>query len=209
MYLPEHFEERDSREIAQIIQQFPLAVIVCMNGKEIVANHIPLMMDGENELIGHIAASNNLHQIIENNAKMLAIFSAENSYISPNLYPTKQETHRHVPTWNYQVIHVHGRITFLHVKKQKVAIVGKLTKLHEQEFSGKKAWRMSDAPKDYMEGMIENIVAFKIKIESICAKSKLSQNRDKIDFDAVSGAMRNSGKNTLYKAMERLNIPKI
>ena len=68
---------------------------------------------------------------------------------------------------------------------------------------------MSDAPKDYMENMIDNIVAFKIKIESNCAKSKLSQNRDKIDFDAVSGAMRNSGKNTLYKAMERLNIPKI
>ena len=89
MYLPEHFEERDSREIAQIILRFPLAVIVCVNGKEIVANHIPLMMDGDNELIGHIAKSNNLHQIIENNAKMLAIFSAENSYISPNLYPTK------------------------------------------------------------------------------------------------------------------------
>ena len=209
MYLPEHFEERDSREIAQIIQQFPLAVIVCMNGKEIVANHIPLMMDGENELIGHIAKSNNLHQIIENNTKMLAIFSAENSYISPNLYPTNQETHRHVPTWNYQVIHVHGFITFIHVKKQKVAIVGKLTKLYEQEFSGKKAWRMSDAPKDYMEDMIENIVAFKIKIESICAKSKLSQNREQRDFDAVSCAMRDTGKNTLHKAMERRGISKI
>ena len=48
MYLPEHFEERDSREIAQIIQQFPLAVIVCVNGKEIIANHIPLMINRKN-----------------------------------------------------------------------------------------------------------------------------------------------------------------
>ena len=203
MYLPEHFEERDSREIAQIIQQFPLAVIVCMNGKEIVANHIPLMMDGENELIGHIAASNNLHQIIENNAKMLAIFSAENSYISPNLYPTKQETHRHVPTWNYQVIHVHGRITFLHVKKQKVAIVGKLTKLYEQEFYGKKAWKMSDAPKDFMEQMLENIVAFKLKVEQVSAKSKISQNREKVDYDSVQRVMEDLDKTSLSNAMKR------
>ena len=209
MYLPQHFEERDSKEIAQIIQQFPLAVIVCLSGNEIIANHIPLMMQGQNELIGHIAKSNNLHQLIQDNSKTLAIFSAENSYISPNLYPTKQETHRHVPTWNYQVIHVHGFLSFIHVKKQKIAIVGKLTKLYEQKFSGEQAWKMSDAPKDYMEDMIENIVAFKIKIERISAKSKLSQNRDKIDFDAVSSAMRNTGKSIMYTAMKRLGISKI
>ena len=209
MYLPQHFEERDSKEIAQIIQQFPLAVIVCLSGNEIIANHIPLMMQGQNELIGHIAKSNNLHQLIQDNSKTLAIFSAENSYISPNLYPTKQETHRHVPTWNYQVIHVHGFLSFIHVKKQKIAIVGKLTKLYEQKFSGEQAWKMSDAPKDYMEDMIENIVAFKIKIERINAKSKLSQNRDKIDFDAVSSAMRNTGKSIMYTAMKRLGISKI
>ena len=209
MYLPQHFEERDSKEIAQIIQQFPLAVIVCLNGNEIIANHIPLMMHGQNELIGHVAKSNNLHQLIQDNSKTLAIFSAENSYISPNLYPTKQETHRHVPTWNYQVIHVHGLLSFIHVKKQKIAIVGKLTKLYEQKFSGEQAWKMSDAPKDYMEDMIENIVAFKIKIERISAKSKLSQNRDKIDFDAVSSAMRNTGKSIMYTAMKRIGISKI
>ena len=203
MYLPPHFEETDSEAIAGLIAKFPLAVIVCVHDDNIIANHIPLLLTAKNELAGHIAKSNRLHELVEDGAAMLAIFRAEDAYISPNLYPTKQQTHRHVPTWNYQTVHVRGRVTFSHEHKDKLAVVGKLTTLQEQAASGHRAWKMSDAPRDFIAHMLDNIVAFRIDIESISAKSKLSQNRDAVDFDGVSDAMRRLGKDGLSAAMDR------
>ncbi len=203
MYLPEHFEEKDDQEIARLIAKYPLAIVICNAGDEIIANHIPLMPSGENTLLGHVAKSNQIHHLIENGSKTLAVFSGEDAYVSPNWYPTKPQTHRHVPTWNYQAIHVHGRMTFLHSKKEKTAVVGQLTKLHEQRYFDKGAWKISDAPTDYMDKMIENIVAFKISIEKISAKSKVSQNKAAIDFNNVAKIMENIGKNELYERMRR------
>ena len=84
MYLPPHFEETDSEAITGLIARFPLAVIVCVHDGDIIANHLPLMLNGKAQLIGHIARSNRLHELIEDGEDMLAIFRAEDAYISPN-----------------------------------------------------------------------------------------------------------------------------
>ena len=142
--------------------------------------------------------------VFPNGMSAIAIFNGENSYISPNWYPTKQKTHRHVPTWNYQVVHLKGQIIFNNSKKAKLLAVGKLTKMYEKIYSGKKEWKMSDAPKDFMEQMLQNIVAFDFHVESITAKSKVSQNKDKEDYDSVSNMMREQGNNFLTNAMIRI-----
>ena len=100
MYLPKHFENNDFQEISRLILKYPLATLICNVDGEIIANHILLIMESDNRFIGHIAKSNPIHEIIQNNSKILAIFNGESSYVSPNYYPTKLETHRHVPTWN-------------------------------------------------------------------------------------------------------------
>ncbi|MGB2159590.1 MAG: FMN-binding negative transcriptional regulator [Candidatus Puniceispirillaceae bacterium] len=204
MYLPAHFQETDSEAIADLIAEFPLATIICVHEGEMIANHIPLMMNGKSELVGHIARANALHELIDDGTRMLAIFQAEDSYVSPNWYPTKQRTHRHVPTWNYQVVHIRGRLTFLHSRRDKLAVVGRLTKFQEQKVSGDRAWKMSDAPRDYMEQMLDNIVAFRIDIDSISAKSKFSQNREMADFDGVVRAMETVGRKILSAGMRRI-----
>ena len=204
MYLPPHFTETDHAEITRLILDNPLAVVTCLTREgELVANHIPLLMDENNTLFGHVAKSNTLHETVADASKVMAIFTGDHSYISPNWYPTKAETHRHVPTWNYQVVHIHGRITFCHDEKSKRAIVGKLTKYFEHLTFGDKAWKMADAPKDYMDGMLDNIVGFTIDIDRVDAKSKLSQNRERIDHDAVADEMTKIGKPTLASAMKR------
>ena len=180
-----------------------MATLVGFVEGEFIANHIPLLKHNAHEFVGHVAKSNPLHALLPNDTPVLAIFKGEDSYISPNWYPTKHQTHRQVPTWNYQVVHLHGRITFSHLLKDKRAVVGKLTKHHEQKFSGEAAWKMSDAPQDYMHLMLENIVALKISVDRLCAKSKLSQNKEKSDFHAVSAAMEHHGKATLLEAMKR------
>ena len=123
MYLPDHFVETDQSEVAALIAGFPLAAIVAQTSQGLIANHIPLMADGDTALIGHIALNNDMHRLIPDGADILAIFRGEDGYVSPNLYPTKPAHHRHVPTWNYQVVHVAGRITFQHDTKTKRAVV--------------------------------------------------------------------------------------
>ncbi len=204
MYNPPLFAETDEAEIRRIVDAFPLASAVCMVDGEFIINHLPVIWEGD-ALIGHVAKANIVHELVENGSPVVFIFKAEDAYISPNWYPTKPETHRHVPTWNYQVVHMHGKWVFDHSEKAKRAMVGKLTKLHERKLFGDNAWKMSDAPKDYMDNMINNIVAFSMTITMIEAKSKLSQNRDRQDFDNVITEMDAQGKPGLAARMRTLS----
>ena len=204
MYLPDHFQEHDHDEMNRIITDFPLATLVCMTDAGLVGHHLPILRQGDDQLIGHIAKANDLHQTVAHHADVMVIFRAEDAYISPNYYPTKPETHRHVPTWNYQAVHCHGRIRFDHSTKTKTAIVGKLTTYFERQTFGDQAWRMADAPKDYMAGMLDNIVGFTIDITRVIAKSKLSQNREPVDFDEVANVMADQDKHGLANRMKSL-----
>ncbi|MGL5009585.1 MAG: FMN-binding negative transcriptional regulator, partial [Paracoccaceae bacterium] len=188
MYVPEHFREIDAGEIAAVIAAAPLACIVAQTAEGLIANHIPLLAAPDGTLIGHVALANDMHRLLATDQKVLVIFRGDDAYISPNFYPTKAEHHRHVPTWNYQVVHVEGRITFQHDTHAKRAAVGLLTRLHERRVNGAQGWRMADAPVDYMEQMLAGIVAFRIAVDRVIAKSKLSQNREARDHaGAVAG----------------------
>ena len=203
MYTPAHFHETDAAAIEALIEAYPLAALVAQTPEGLVANHVPLLREGD-ALVGHIALANDLHRLLDDGAEVLAIFRGEDSYISPNWYPTKAETHRAVPTWNYQVVHVHGRIGFQHDRKAKLAVVGRLTKRHEDAVNGAGGWRMADAPKDYLETMLDNIVTFRIESARVLAKSKLNQNRADTDFNAVTEQMAEQGKAGLAARMKEL-----
>ena len=203
MYLPDHFVETDPSAVAGLIAAFPLAAIVAQSAQGLIANHIPVMAEGDTALIGHIALNNDMHRLIPDHTEVLAIFRGQDGYVSPNLYPTKPAHHRHVPTWNYQVVHVAGRISFQHDDKVKRAIVGRLTKDHEARMNGDAAWRMADAPRDYMETMLAAIVAFRIEITGIAAKSKLSQNREAVDHAGVVASFEARGLDAMAARMRR------
>ena len=203
MYIPPHFHETDPAEIDAICAAFPLACIVAQTEEGLVANHIPLLAAPGGHLIGHVALANAMHRLMPDGHPVLAIFRGEDAYVSPNLYPSKPEHHRHVPTWNYQVVHVHGTIRFQHDDHSKRAAVGLLTRLHERRANGAQAWRMADAPPDYMAQMLAGIVAFRIEVTGILAKSKLSQNRAARDHAGVVEGLRAQGRDGLAQAMER------
>ena len=116
---------------------------------------------------------------------MLAVFRGADAYISPNTYPSKADHHRHVPTWNYQAVHIHGTISFQHDSHSKRAAVALLTRLHERRQNGPAAWKMADAPADYIDGMLKAIVGFAIPIDRLEGKRKLSQNRSPADIAGV------------------------
>jgi transcriptional regulator len=102
------------------------------------------------------------------------MFQGAQGYISPNWYPSKQVTHREVPTWNYVVVHVRGRLRVIEDKAWLRRLLDALTDRHE---AGQPApWRVADAPADHVDRMLGAIVGIEIEIERIEGKFKLSQN---------------------------------
>lgn len=199
------FKEIRSEEIERIIHDYPLASIVVNTASGLYATHVPLMFKQDQTLFGHIALENQLYTHANEGKEVLCIFKGEDAYVSANDYPSKFVDHRKVPTWNYQVVHVHGKIKFLTDTKIKLAALGRLTKSMEEKTNGNAAWKMSDAPKDYLIEMLEKIVVFEIEITRIEAQSKLSQNREKNDFDGVIDALSQRGENQMVESMLRLN----
>lgn len=203
MYNPAHFTESDPAEIRRILEGAPLATLVAQTAEGLIANHLPLLAAPDGRLIGHVALSNDMHRLISPEQEVMAIFRPHDGYVSANAYPSKAEHHKAVPTWNYQVVHLYGRLVFQHEEQQKRAAVGLLTRLHERRVNGADAWRMADAPADYMAGMLANIVAFELHPTRVLAKSKLSQNRTAEDHQGAAQALAASGSEATAAAMRR------
>lgn len=202
MYLPEHFKEVDPEAVASLIADAPLAAVVAETRDGLIANHIPLIAAKDGALVGHVALANDMHRLLDEGQKVMAIFRGVDGYITPNSYPSKAEHHRAVPTWNYQVAHVYGTISFQHDERSKRAVLGLLTHVHERRVNGEEAWRMSDAPADYLADMLTKIVALRVDVTRTIAKSKLSQNRDARDFDGAVAALRERGEVELADQMD-------
>lgn len=178
-------------------------VLVAIDGDEVVRGYAVVLDQPDGFWLDNIAVDP-AAQGQGIGGRLLAIFGGEDSYVSPNWYPGKAAHHKVVPTWNYRVVHLHGRITFGHDEKSKRAIVGRLTTRFEREMNGNAAWKMADAPADFMTEQLQAIVGMRIEIDRVEAKSKLSQNRAPEDFDAVTDRLDQLGRDDLARRMRGL-----
>lgn len=185
MYIPDDYNEERTEEIERIIREFPLATLVANTPEGLIAAHVPLILKGDIYLIGHLAKNNNMSSLLERDQEVLCIFKGDDAYVSAKDYLQKEEKNKRVPTWNYQVVHVYGKIRFYNDKRSRLAATGYLTKQIEGDLHGDEAWRMADAPLDYIMDQIEEITAFDVTITKILAKSKLSQDDSKEEIETV------------------------
>ena len=115
MYVPAHFVETRPEELARIIREHPLGVLVTHDAEGLDANHLPFEFDPgagtHGMLTAHVARANPVWQRCALGSPVLVVFRGAEGYVSPNWYPSKHEAHRQVPTWNYEVVHAHGLLT--------------------------------------------------------------------------------------------------
>lgn len=205
MYTPSHFSLTDTQSLHRIMRNHPLGILVTSTTSGLDANHIPFEFDASagklGILTGHVARANPVWQHCLQGADVLVIFRGDEAYISPNWYPSKHETHRQVPTWNYEVVHVFGRLTVRDEEKFMRSLVAKLTRKHEAQEP--KPWKMGDSSPDYIDGMLKAIVGIEITIERFEGKSKLSQNREVRDRHGVVEKLRQKGKVAMAQAIEK------
>lgn len=206
MYLPTHFEEKRTDVLMEMIRRYPMGCMIVQSNGELDANHLPFEFDTQNnKLLAHIAKLNPLSEILMQDTDVLLVFNIENSYVSPNWYEAKREHHRVVPTWNYAVIHVKGKARIVQDPKTLRGLLARLTRQHESTQST--PWKMSDAPKEYIDQQLEHILAIEVDVSSIIGKFKLSQNRNQADILSVANALLNQGNNQLSALMiEHLDL---
>ena len=191
MYLPKHFEERDPERLRRFIERYPLGSLVTATASGLEANHIPFLFadtgSAAGTLHGHIARANPLWREVVRDAAVLLIFQGPDSFISPSWYPSKRESARVVPTWNYAVVHVHGVLRYVDDPAWVRSHVEALTREHEGKRDA--PWAVTDAPGDFIEKMVAAVVGIQVSITRMVGKWKVGQNRSISDRVAVVEAL--------------------
>ena len=183
MYIPPHFAVTDAAALHKIIREHPLGVLVTQCGDGLDADHLPFEFDPAagplGTLTAHVARNNPLWQRCATGSPVMVIFRGAEAYISPNWYPSKHESHRQVPTWNYEVVHAHGTLTVRDDERFVRGLVARLTRRFEA--AEPKPWKMTDSAPEFIDGMLRNIVGIEVSLTSLVGKSKLSQNKETRD----------------------------
>jgi len=186
MYTPTAFLDDDLPSLHSLIRQTRLGILVSYGEQGLIVSHIPLLLAEEGEygtLSGHVAKANSHCQALTAGAPTMVIFQGADAYVSPSFYPAKAEHGKVVPTWNYVAVHAHGTPQVFTEAEPLLELVRQLTDRHEAGRS--EPWAVSDAPADYIDGMLKAIVGFRLPIERLQGKRKLSQNRSPADIAGV------------------------
>jgi transcriptional regulator len=185
VYIPPLHREDRTEVLHDAMRRTGLATLVTLTDAGLIASHVPLLLDAGpapyGTLIGHLARPN--AQARGAIGEALAIFQGPEAYITPSWYATKRATGKVVPTWNYVVIHAYGTLELFHDRERLRDIVTRLTDRHES--SRASPWAVSDAPADFIDGMLNGIVGFALPIARLEGKWKMSQNRPADDRAGV------------------------
>jgi transcriptional regulator len=195
MYQPPHFREDRLDVQHRLILTHPLGLLISAGPGGLQANHVPFLIDaaaGERGTLRvHLARANPQIAELANVTECLVVFQGPQQYISPSLYPTKQETGKVVPTWNYITVHAWGGPQVMDDATWLRKQIDDLTRHNEEPRAA--PWQVSDAPDAYVTAQVKGIVGVEIPITRIEGKWKVSQNRSAIDQAGVVAGLQSEG----------------
>ena len=195
MYTPEAFKEGRTEVLHELIRQFPLATLVIPERGDVVINHLPIVLRRDaaprGTLVGHVPKTNAVWELMNGDRRATAVFQGANAYITPSWYPSKHEHGRAVPTWNYAVVHVRGKPRAIDDSRWVLTHLEELTETLES--SQALPWKVSDAPQDFTDRMVSQLVGIEMPIDAIEGKWKTSQNRPHADQIGVVAGLKSRG----------------
>jgi transcriptional regulator len=174
MYMPAHTAEARLDILHGLIEAHPLGALVRIDGAGLAADHIPFELvpasvDAPQGLLrAHVARANPLWR--QDGAAVLAIFQGPSGYVSPEVYDLQALKGRAVPTWNYAVVHAHGRLRTIDDREWLLAHMRRATR-HQEGRHGH-GWSVDDAPRDYIDKLVRATVGIEIAIAQLEGKWK-------------------------------------
>lgn len=178
MYVPELFA-CDEAVARALTEAHPFALVVV---PDLDAAHVPLVWRDARTLVGHVAYGSALARTLEAGTQALAVFSGPHAYVSPRTYVSP----RQVPTWNYEAVHVHGRLEAISDLEGAVDVLRRLSRAFDP------AWDPEPMLGARAPGLMRGIVAFALRAERVTGKRKLGQNRADVDRVAAGQALAQS-----------------
>ncbi|RIW38295.1 FMN-binding negative transcriptional regulator [Bacillus salacetis] len=189
MFIPKDFKVEDQQRLLQFIENNSFGILFSHDEDGPHATHLPFILKNADtpELIGHMAKANPQWNNIDGK-KVLAVFSGPHSYISASWYKEK----KNVPTWNYIAVHVKGTIEIFTEEEELMSILQQSVDFYEKGFET--PWEMENEP-ETVSRLLNGIVGFRIKIDSIEGKWKLNQNKSTENKEEV---IKNLRKQDIY-----------
>ncbi len=169
MFIPAHFNITDKALAYDIMKEHSFATLISQHNGLPFATHLPLILNEDNSyLYGHFARPNPQWKDIKDQV-VLAIFHGPHCYISPSWY----ETNKAVPTWNYVTVHVYGEVELLEDEQELMNSMHDMVAKYETPDS---SYSLQDVDAEFLSNMNKGVQGFKIKINKVEGKAKLSQN---------------------------------
>lgn len=202
MYVPPRYKIEDLAEIKRFLTSNSFGLLITQGNQKPLATHLPFeIIESANEmkLRAHLAKANTQWKTFAETAEALVVFQGPHAYVSSSWY-----NHENVPTWNYQAVHVYGKISIISEEELRESLAKLIDKYEADNKGAVKFDRIS--PK-LIAQEIRSIVGFEIAITDIQAKYKLSQNRNKEDYQQVIDQLekkQDAGANAVAKAMQTI-----
>jgi transcriptional regulator len=195
VYLPPAFRRDDITEIHATMRAARLCNFVTATAEGLMATPLPPIIDDkegeQGVLYGHVARANPQWKTAPIGDAM-ALFTGPDAYVTPSWYATKRDTGKVVPTWNYGAVHAYGPVEFFEDADRLLAIVTRLTKLHETP--REQPWAVTDAPADFIKAQLRGIIGLRMPITRLEGKLKMSQNRNAEDRAGVAAGLASSDR---------------
>ncbi|MGH8198971.1 MAG: FMN-binding negative transcriptional regulator [Steroidobacteraceae bacterium] len=189
MYIPQAFSSEDPAVLDRLVAHNAFGTLVSQFGGVPFASHLPVLCsraDGRVILTGHWARANPQWREIEDQ-RALFIFHGPHAYISPRWY---LEPQKNVPTWNYVVAHVYGRVRVVHDTAELERIVSALATQYES--GAPEPWRF-ESTGDAGRARLKAIVGFELTAEEVQIKLKLNQNHVEGNVRGAIAGLREGG----------------
>lgn len=176
MYTKPEFTPLSQEEVLELIRVAPFATMVSAGVEGLFASHLVFLIDparGEHgTLRSHLAVANPHAAVIAAGCPSIVIFHGPHGYISSSWYPA-DPVRDNAPTWNFAVVHCHGRPQALDTP----ATARQLSDLVEHLERGRPGrWSMSELGREGIQRRLPKILGFEIPIERLEAKFKMGQD---------------------------------
>lgn len=188
MYNPKAFRETDTRRLHDLIDAHPFGMLVVPGESDVEIAHVPFLLDRGAGPLGtlrlHVSRANPVWRAAAGGRPVVAVFRGPDAYVSASWYESPSEQ---VPTWNYAVVHAHGRAAEPMATEELRRLLADLAAAHES--AERNPWRMEIVRPGLVAELLEEIVGLSIPVERLDGKFKLSQNRSAEDRARVRRAL--------------------
>lgn len=169
------FALSDPAVLRELVREHPWVTLMSATPQGPVVSHLPVILDRRPgvpadsvAVLGHLArADAALHQLGEH--PVVLVVQGPHGYLSASWY----QDGPHVPTWDFVVLHLHGRPTVLGDDETLTVLGATVDALEEGQ---PQPWRLDLVP-DYARRIAPATTGFSLAPTRVVGKAKLSQDQ--------------------------------